>query len=190
MLKKLPHVVGEALSGIRPGLEKTVYFGDASLADVPETLLLASPAFVDEQAIPSRFTADGAGLSPPLLWRGVPEEAQSLVLLIEDADSPTPSPLVHLIVHDLPGTDGELAEGALGEAESERPPLGRNSYLSARYLPPDPPPGHGPHRYVIQAYALDRPPELGATPGRGEIIGAMRDHTIARGCLIGTYMRP
>ena len=97
-------------------------------------------------------------MSPPLQWLGAPTNAGSLALIVEDADAPTPQPLVHAIVVDLVVGDGSgaLAEGALssedGEASGLR--LGRNSFLQAGWLPPDPPPGHGVHRYAFQLFAL------------------------------------
>lgn len=191
MLEKLPHAIGSALSGIRPGLGKTVY-GGPDVAASPETIRVTSPAFADGAPIPERHTEDGEGLSPPLAWTGVPEGTLSVVLLVEDADSPTPAPLVHAIVPSLPGRDGELPEGALPSdaAPDDGPEMGRNSFLSAEYLPPDPPPGHGPHRYLFQVYALDAAPTFDGHPGRGALLAAMRGHVLARGLLTGTCERP
>ncbi|MEO7338654.1 MAG: YbhB/YbcL family Raf kinase inhibitor-like protein, partial [Caldimonas sp.] len=57
--------------------------------------------------------------------------------------------------------------------------------------PPDPPPGHGVHHYAFQVFALDASaPPFSDTPGRDEVLEALRDHAIASGCLIGTYERP
>src|SRR3989344_2254967 len=48
-----------------------------------QTLSLLSPAFANESALHARYTCDGTNVSPPLLISGVPEEAQSLVLIME-----------------------------------------------------------------------------------------------------------
>ena len=131
-------------------------------------------------------------MSPPLHWGNVPAAAASLVLIVEDADAPTPQPLVHAIVVDLPAGDGALAEGALPSPDHDGTGLhvGRNSYLQASWLPPDPPPGHGVHRYAFQAFALESGAALDETPGRDALLEAIRAHGIASGCLIGTYERP
>ena len=191
MLEKLPHVIGQALKGKGPGLDKTVYYGDP-IDGAPESITVTSAAFADVGAIPARFTEDGEKLSPPLAWTGVPSDAASLVLVVEDADSPTPLPIVHALVFDLPAADGELAEGALKSSggEGEAHALGKNTFLRKAYLPPDPPPGGGGHRYLFQMYALDRAHDLAEGAGRGAVIEALQGHVLARGCLLGTYERP
>jgi Raf kinase inhibitor-like YbhB/YbcL family protein len=193
MLEKLPDVIGHALHGVRAGLDAIV-FNTLGLREGMASIAVSSLAFADHAPLPSRYTADGEGVSPPLQWSGLPAGTVSAVLLVEDADSPTPSPLVHAIVVGLGDgdSDGALAEGALPSADHEGTGLavGRNSYLQAAWLPPDPPPGHGVHRYAFQLFALDAAPPFSATPGRDEVIDALRAHAIASGLLIGTCERP
>jgi len=189
MLGKLPWLVGRTLRKVRPGLDRIVSAREG-ITSAPLSITLESPAFANNDSIPRRFTADGEGSSPPLRWSNVPEAAQMLLLIVEDADSPTPSPLVHAIVTGLVATPGEIQEGAL-VAHSPIPPLalGKNSYFKPGWLAPDPPPGHGDHRYAFQMFALDHVPELAATPGRSALVDATAGHTVARGMLIGTYRR-
>ena len=192
MLEKLPDVVGHALRGQRAGLDKTA-FQAVDLRAGMGALMVSSLAFVDHAPIPARYTADGSGLSPPLQWTGVPSDAASLALIVEDADAPTPQPLVHAIVVGLDGADVALAEGALPSADNEGSGLqvGRNSYLQAAWLAPDPPPGHGVHRYAFQLFALTAGATFdSSTPGRDAVLAAIKEHGLASGCLIGTYERP
>ena len=191
MLEKLPHVIGQVLKGKGPGLDKTVYYGE-SIDGAPESITVTSAAFADGAAIPARFTEDGEKISPPVAWQGVPRDAASLVLVIEDADSPTPAPIVHALVFDLPPIDGELAEGALKSpgGEGEVHALGKNTFLKKGYLPPDPPPGGGAHRYLFQVYALDQVHHLSEGAGRSAVKDALQGHVLARGCMLGTYERP
>src|SRR5205085_2267962 len=137
-----------------------------------------------------RYTADGEGLSPPLHWSGVPAMATSVVVVVEDADSPTPQPLVHAIAVGLPADEGgALAEGVMGGGGADPSvTMGRNSFLQSAWLPPDPPPGHGVHRYVFQVFALSAGEPLDA-PGRDALRSALAERAIASGCLIGTYER-
>ena len=191
MLEKLPDAIGHALHGVRAGLDEIV-FNTLGLRDGMATIQVASLAFADHVPIPARYTADGEGLSPPLSWTGVPANAACVVLIAEDADSPTPNPLVHAIVVGLPAGDGALQEGALPSADHEGTGLhtGLNSYLQAAWLPPDPPPGHGVHRYAFQLFALDAMPAFSDTPGRDAVTDALRAHAMASGLLIGTCERP
>jgi Raf kinase inhibitor-like YbhB/YbcL family protein len=190
MLEKLPSSLGRALRGIRAD-EIELTFNDAALSDVPAAIEVTSSEFSPQEFLPPRFTADGEGVSPPLTWRGVPPGTASLVLLVEDADSPTPQPLVHAIVWGLPGQDGGIPEGALPRASGDPAlaPMGRNSYLSTTWLPPDPPSGHGPHRYAFQVFALDVLPRFDSTPGRAKVLDCLREHATSKGLLFGTYER-
>lgn len=192
MLEKLPDVVGHALRDQRPGLDETA-FRRIDLRAGLGAITVTSLAFVDHGPLPEACTADGSGRSPPLQWTGVPDSALSVVLLVEDADAPAPHPFVHAIAVGLPPGDGALAEGALdGEtAESAGLHVGRNSFLGKGWLPPDPPPGHGVHRYVFEVFALGGPePEWSDTPGRDEVLRVLGEQAIASGCLMGTYARP
>lgn len=191
MLEKLPDAIGHALRDQRAGLDKTAFHA-VDLRAGMAAITVASLAFVDHAPIPERYTADGPGLSPPLHWIGVPAGAAALVLIVEDADAPTPQPLVHAIVVDLPADDGALAEAALDSDDHEGVGLktGRNSLLQTKWLPPDPPPGHGVHRYAFQVFALAAGAEFSDAPGREAVLEAIRDHGLASGCLIGTYERP
>ncbi len=188
MLEKLPPALGRLMEDFRPGLDALIWAQDGLQA--PDSLTVTSAAFTDGGSIPIRFTEDGDKLSPPLAWSGVPQAARSVVLVIEDADSPTPAPIVHALVYGLPGTDHRLEEGALPGKDHAGTwtSLGRNSFRAAQYLPPDPPPGHGNHRYVFQVFALDDD-RLTGTPAKHDVIEALKGHVLARGRLMGLYER-
>jgi Raf kinase inhibitor-like YbhB/YbcL family protein len=190
MLEILPESIGQALINQRAGMENVVYNLLYRARKTPR-LQLNSPAFAFNARIPPRFTADGDGISPPLSWDEIPTEADSLALIVEDADAPTPHPLVHAIVVDLDAKEVSLEEGALNSEHHHGVGVqtGRNSFFKHAWLPPDPPPGHGEHRYVFQLFALHAGPLLSQFCGRGELIEAVLDRAIAVGCLIGTYER-
>jgi Raf kinase inhibitor-like YbhB/YbcL family protein len=193
MLEKLPQAIGHALQGQRAGLDH-ILFNRIDLRSGTAKLEVSSLAFADHAPIPMLYTADGDAISPPLAWRGVPEAAAALALIVEDADSPTPQPLVHAIAVDIDARRDSLAEGDLAEdkrADGADSPvnLGRNSYLMQAWLAPDPPPGHGVHRYAFQLFALAAGEPFSAAPGRDELETALRERAIASGCLIGTYER-
>ena len=186
MLEKLPDVIGHALSDIRAGLDLTMVHA-VDLRAGMASLSVGSLAFADHAPIPARYTADGEGISPPLHWSAVPEGSSDLALIVEDADSPTPHPLVHVIAHGIPAADGNLPEGMLRDGGELA--MGRNSLLGAGWLPPDPPPGHGAHRYVFQVFAMGPGEPLPSKPGREALHDALVLRGMASGWFIGTYER-
>jgi Raf kinase inhibitor-like YbhB/YbcL family protein len=191
MLEHVPHWLGHALRNVRAGAGK-LCIAQPELGGAFATLDLSSPAFADGGPLPARFTADGAGVSPPLLWSAVPDGTESLALVVEDPDAPSPQPLVHAIVWGLPPTEWRLAEGAIrpdGAGGEDGRDVGRNSYLGEGWLAPDPPTGHGPHAYAFQLFALSAAPDPGETPGRAALVEAMAGRVLAAGLLTGTYER-
>lgn len=190
MLEKIPHWLGSALTNVRAGHDKLT-LARLEIADVAK-IELTSPGFPPGGRLPERFTADGDGVSPPLSWRGVPEGTESLALIVEDPDAPTPRPMVHAVILDIaPDLDG-LPEGAIqpdGEGSAGKN-VGKNSGLSEGWLPPDPPTGHGSHDYVFQLLALG--PGQGsddANPGRTGLQDYVRGRIVGAGVLVGTYSR-
>jgi phosphatidylethanolamine-binding protein (PEBP) family uncharacterized protein len=147
MFEHLPIWLGALLRNIRAGHAKlTIVHEDIAPGEL--VIELSSPAFANGARLPERFTADGEGVSPTLLWRGVPDGTASLALLVEDADAPFPSPLVHAVVWALAPGETSLSEGAIappGDGGEGGGDTGRNSYFAEGWLPPDPPPGHGSH---------------------------------------------
>jgi hypothetical protein len=189
MLEHIPGWLGRSLSGVRAGVDKLaiVELG----AGVPE-LELMSPAFRNGGRLPPRFTADGVGVSPPLVWTVPPAGTAMLALLVEDADAPAPQPLVHAVVWGLAADAGRLEEGAIAADGDgfKGTDVGRNSYLREGWLAPDPPTGHGDHRYAFQLFALGAgAPDPGGSPGRAALVAAMRYHVLAAGLLVGIYAR-
>jgi len=189
MLEHVPAWLGRALSGVRAGAGELASM-QAELGAGTPRLDLSSPAFTDGGRLPERFTADGAGVSPPLTWGPPPEGTASLALLVEDADSPTGRPLVHAVVWGLAADAGALAEGEIAPDGSGIPDVGRNSYYREGWLPPDPPTGHGEHRYAFQLFALGAgAAQPGGDPGRTALVAAMKGHVLAAGVLVGVYSR-
>jgi len=163
MLQKLPESVGHALINQRAGMEHVLY----NLLHRERTsarLSVSSPTFQFNGPLPTRYTSDGLGVSPPLEWDAVPSGAASIAILEEGA----------LASHKHAGSGLET---------------GPNSYLQRAWLPPDPPPGHGEHRYVFQVFALMPGPNFSSPPGRREFIEVILNRALAVGCLIGTYER-
>lgn len=151
---------------------------------------LTSPAFAAGAAIPTKYTCDGADVSPPLAWSGAPAGTQAFALIVDDPDAPAGT-WVHWVLFNLSGTTRALPENAstsetataLGDARQ-----GRNDFKRTGYGGPCPPPGK-PHRYVFKLYALDGPLALRAGATKADVERAMQGHILAQGQLLGTYGR-
>jgi Raf kinase inhibitor-like YbhB/YbcL family protein len=186
-------VIGKVLNPVRAG-ESELVIRASKFESVPATIQLTSPAFADGGRIPALYTVEAGDISPPLAWENVPAETQELVLIMEDYDVPFPHPLLHLLIYSLaPSTTG-LAEGTLPSRhdDAQRPGLllGRNSMHHQRYDGPAPIPGHGPHHYVFQLFALAETTLFDEVPNRGLFLDAIKDKTVlATGRLTGTYER-
>ena len=189
MIGWLPTFVGRALRARRAGLEKTLVHAVA-LGGVPSSIVVTSADFEHGGRLAERHSADGEGLSPDLAWTGLPESTRSVLVLVEDADSPTAVPIVHLIAYGLAGCDGRLETGAIGGRARSAPfHVGRHDLLGRGWAPPDPPPGHGPHRYVFQVYALDRALAEDEADTRRKALAIVQQHALAKGAIAGTYER-
>jgi Raf kinase inhibitor-like YbhB/YbcL family protein len=189
MLEHVPAWLGALLHDRRAGHD-TLVVADPDIRLGGDAMQLSSPAFAHGGRLPVRFTADGEGVSPPLVWADVPDGTASLALIVEDPDAPASKPLVHAIVWDIPADTRQLGEGVIvADGVGEDGDVGRNSFLQKGWLPPDPPTGHGDHDYVFQLFALSQRPVLDASPGRGAFVDAIAGSILATGVLIGTYSR-
>ena len=156
---------------------------------------LNSSAFAENQPIPVKHTGEGADVSPPLAWQGVPPGTQEFALLCEDPDAPTPEPWVHWILYKIPTSVTMLPEGVPPDAKLSSPAgalQGRNSWPSGRatgYRGPLPPKGHGTHHYHFRLFALDAPLAPLATADKASVMKALQGHVLGEATLIGTFER-
>ena len=142
MLEHMPRWLGGLLRNLRAGADKLVIV-QPRLRIGEHSLQLMSPAFGDHGRLPIRFTADGEGVSPPLVWTDPPEGTTGFCLIVEDPDAPAPNPLVHAVVWGLPAAERRLEEGEIardGKGGSDGRDVGRHSFLGEGWLPPIRPP--------------------------------------------------
>ena len=143
---------------------------------------VTSSAFSPDGTIPSKYTCDGFGVSPPLSWSGVPAHTRSIAILVDDPDSPE-RPFLHWLVTDVPPEVHALEEGGAlpHEAQIAESDAGTASYYG-------PCPASGRHHYRFHVYALDT--VIGHRPAsRDEFLSAITGHVLDEGELVGTYQR-
>jgi Raf kinase inhibitor-like YbhB/YbcL family protein len=150
---------------------------------------LTSPAFSHGAEVPAKYTCEGEGISPPLVWSGVPASAKSLALIVDDPDAPDPAApkrtWVHWVAYNIPPNASPLAEGTTQLPAGAR--QGQNDWKSTGYGGPCPPVGR--HRYFHKLYALDTVlPDLGPVT-KDKLEAAMKPHLLAQAELVGTYQK-
>ncbi len=148
---------------------------------VKNTLSFSSTAFANSGLIPARFTCDVANVSPPLSISGVPEKAQSLVLIVDDPDA-VGGVWDHWVVFNIPPTIREIQEGKepVGRA-------GKNSWGKTGYGGPCPPIGE--HRYFFRLYALSKTLALSVGSTKAKVLAEAKGHILAEAQLMVRYKR-
>ncbi|MGD2095366.1 MAG: YbhB/YbcL family Raf kinase inhibitor-like protein [Phycisphaerales bacterium] len=148
---------------------------------------ITSSAFQKDGMIPSKYTCDGADISPPLQWDAVPEGTKSIALINDDPDAPMGT-WVHWVLYNLPADTKELAENIPPE---ETLPNGAKQGITdfgrIGYGGPCPP--GGTHRYFFKIYALDTQLALEAGASKSQLLKAMKGHILVQGELMGKYKR-
>jgi Raf kinase inhibitor-like YbhB/YbcL family protein len=119
----------------------------AGTATVLAGLALSSPAFSTGGTIPTRYTCDGKGVSPPLRWTAPPAGTRSMTLLVADPDAPS-GLFVHWHVTGIPPKAGSIAEGR------RFPHEGLNDAGGRGWTAPCPPRGTS-HTYLFVLTALN-----------------------------------
>lgn len=148
-------------------------------SDEMEKLIITSPVFRNNEMIPRKYTCDGADVNPPLNIRGIPVEAESLVLIVDDPDAPMGT-WDHWIVWNIPPEE-RIEENRVPGVE------GLNDFRRHSYGGPCPP--SGTHRYFFRVYALDAMLDLKPNSRKRDVERAMGRHILAQGEIIGLYRR-
>jgi Raf kinase inhibitor-like YbhB/YbcL family protein len=145
-----------------------------------EAMKIESPAFGPDETIPAKYTCDGENINPQLDISGIPADAVSIVLIVDDPDAPVGT-WVHWTVWNIdPGTE-EIAENSVPGSSVE----GVTDFGVPGYGGPCPP--SGKHRYFFKVYALDTTLDLDTNATAKDVEDAMQDHILDSAELIGLY---
>lgn len=144
---------------------------------------LSSPVFEDGGEIPEKYGYTRQNVNPPLKFGGVPPEAETLVLLMDDPDAVEPAGKVwdHWTVWNIPPGTSDIDEGSLPEAAEE----GMTDFGDRGYGGPNPP--DGTHTYRFRAYAVDTTLDLPETASKEDVLEAMEGHRVAEAELEGRF---
>lgn len=149
---------------------------------------ITSTAFQHGQMIPSKFTCDGANVSPALEWGNIPEGTKSFALICDDPDAPMGT-WVHWVIYNIPVQITSLQEGVpKQDTLSEGIAQGKNDFGFNGYGGPCPPRGN-PHRYFFKLYALDIQTHFEPGLSKQELLDRIQNHVIKKAELMGKYQR-
>ncbi len=152
-------------------------------------MTITASTFSANQSIPSLYTCEGKDISPALSWQHVPDNAQSLVLIVDDPDAPDPKApertWVHWVLYNIPTQSTGLPEN-VGVLNLPQGTLqGLNDWNRTGYGGPCPPIGE--HRYFFKLYALNTVlPDL-HEPTKAQLLEAMQGKIIQEVQMIGLY---
>jgi Raf kinase inhibitor-like YbhB/YbcL family protein len=143
---------------------------------------ISTAAFQEGGTIPEKFSKKGQNVNPELRIEGVPAEAKSLALIVDDPDAPV-GLFTHWLVWNIDPKTTEIAESSVPRGALQ----GTNDFPGRGYDGPQPP--SGTHRYFFKIFAIDRVLDLKSGAKRREVDAALRGHVIAQGELMGRYSK-
>jgi len=144
---------------------------------------ITSSAFENNGSIPKQYSCDGDNLIVPLKFEDIPENAESLVLIVDDPDAPAGA-WDHWVLFNIPADAKGIEEG------KQEPPWqhGNSSWKIKEWKGPCPPDKE--HRYFFKLFALDAELELAEGAAKQQVELAMQGHILEKAELIGRYKRP
>lgn len=152
-----------------------------------KVLTVTSPAFKEGGMIPAAYTADGADVSPPLQFDGVPTNAKSIALICDDPDAPRGT-WVHWVLFNWPTDQKSIPENVPRQQTlTNGAKQGTNDFGNTGYGGPAPP--SGTHRYFFKVYALDKALDLKPGARKADLLAAINGHILAQGQIMGRYSR-
>lgn len=150
---------------------------------------IKSPAFQHNQPMPAKYTCDGKNVNPPLTFSEIPQEAKSLVLIVDDPDAPMGT-WVHWTVWNINPEITGIEENSIPTGAVE----GITSFGKPGYGGPCPPASQrgepsGTHRYFLKLYAVDTNLQLDPKTTKDELEKSIEGHILVRAELVGLYHR-
>lgn len=143
---------------------------------------ILSSAFEENQHIPSKYTCQGENINPELSFTEVPNDAKSLVLIMDDPDTAMGT-FVHWLVYNIDPKTPDVEENSVPDNGTEA----LNGAGKKGYIGPCPP--SGTHRYFFKLYALNIQLKLSSNADKKEIEEAMNGHILDQSELVGLYQK-
>ncbi|QDG53791.1 YbhB/YbcL family Raf kinase inhibitor-like protein [Persicimonas caeni] len=161
---------------------------------------LSTTAFEDGGMLPTKFTCDAEGMSPPLTWSQPPDGTESYAIIMTDPDAPQGT-FHHWGMWGIPGEEHALGENVPhverivvttpGAPETDVDAFQAiNDFDKLGYGAPCPPKGDKPHRYVFRIYAIDHPgAKFDEVPTVEQLVKVVTEDAIGQAEITATYER-
>lgn len=147
-----------------------------------DNMFIQIAEFKDGESIPSEYGCKGKNISLLIAINGVPEQAKSLVLIMDDPDAPV-GRWFHWLIWNLPVDTKVIDRDNLPESAV----IGKNSSGNNSYDGPCPP--YGTHHYYFKLYALNIVLDLNNEIEGLDLEKELEGHIISRAQYMGTYSR-
>ncbi|MFP3872462.1 MAG: YbhB/YbcL family Raf kinase inhibitor-like protein [Candidatus Natronoplasma sp.] len=144
---------------------------------------LSSPAFSHGGKIPRKYGYTEENVSPPLEINGVPAEAGSLILIMDDPDAVEPAGKVwdHWVLWNIEPNTRDIPEGETPPGAVE----GKTDYGERGYGGPNPPDKE--HTYKFKLYAVDKTLDIPPSSTKDDVRKAIKGHVLDKALLEGRY---
>jgi hypothetical protein len=127
--------------------------------------------------IDKKYSCEGNNVNPPLYLSSIPEDAQSLVLIVDDIDA---SNYNHWLLWNITSTITEISEDSVPNLAIQ----GKNDEGNIDYTGPC---SSSSHRYSFKLYSIDKNITLSEGSTRAQLENEMTGHVINKIELIGYY---
>lgn len=163
---------------------------EAAETAAPKTtagFVLKSSVVPEGAAIPVEFTGDGAGISPPIEWKGAPAKTKSYVVIMHHFPHEGDAARWYWTLYNIPANVTSLPKGVKGVGVN-----GTNCVSSDLAYAPPHSKGPGMKKYTITVYALSEAPKISVPAkqvNRDALLAAIKGITLAQAELNFTYDR-
>ncbi len=139
-------------------------------------------AFKNNEKIPAKFTCDGEDINPEIFIEDVSKEARSLVLIVDDPDSPSGN-WSHCVIWNIDPKISLIKQGELPAGSNS----GVNDFGKRGYGGPCP--SRGEHRYFFKIFALSEKLFIPDGSTKNDVESAMKDLILEKSEFVGLYSR-
>lgn len=156
--------------------------GDGGTLPPSDLQLTVTAPWAEDAAIGTKYTCDGANVSPALSWAAAPAGTSSIAVTMSDIDNPA---FAHWVIAGLAATATSLAEGDVPIDAVEA----TNGAGSIGYTGPCPPAG-STHHYLLTVHYLGTVVNLTDGATATEMTNAISVAELASAEVTGNFSRP